>query len=292
MAVFLDYDQEALDAQYNNRRRFPDYREHFARWRAWSDEAHATLPSHRGVPYGPSASERLDIFPAAGGRGRGAPVYVMIHGGYWYSLDKADYGFLATGLRPHGAMTVVPNYCLAPAHRLDEIVRQNRAMIAWLWHHAADYGGDPMRIYVCGHSAGGHLAMMQLATDWPRLDRAVPADVIKGVCSIAGIFELEPIRLSYLNQTLHLDAAEAARNSPLTQTYRTATPLMIVVGEHESEEYSRQNHAMAARWRALGYPLDWVALPGLNHFNLVNSLRDPAAPLLQRQLAVWAGGGA
>ena len=283
--IYLDYDQEGLDAQYNNRVRFPEYATHFANWRTWSDQARAELAAHLDVPFGGDPTERLDIFPTAR---PGAPIYVFIHGGYWYSLDKADYSYVARGMGPHGVMTVVPNHGLAPAYSMDEIVRQCRAAIAWLWHHAADYGGDRERIYIAGHSAGGHLGMMQLGTAWPEVDGEVGADVIKGVCTISGIFDLEPIRLSYLNRTLGLDAAEAARNSPLGLDYPLKTPLMLVVGDPESAEYQRQNEAMARRWRGLGFPLDWVAPPGLNHFNLVNQLIDPESDLVRAQLDVWA----
>lgn len=287
--VYLDYDQDGLDAQYNNRVRFPEYAEHFANWRTWSDQARAEMPVHLDVPFGDDPSERLDVFPAAR---RDAPIYIFIHGGYWYSLDKADYSYVARGMAPHGVMTVVPNHGLAPGYRMDEIVRQSRAALAWLWHHAADYGGDRERIYVAGHSAGGHLGMMQLGTDWPKFDHQfdgeVSGDLIKGTCTISGIFDLEPIRLSYLNRTLTLDAAEAARNSPLSLNYPPKTPLMMVVGDLESAEYQRQNHAMAARWRALGAPLDWVAPQGLNHFNLVNQLINPESDLVRAQLNVWA----
>ncbi len=283
--VFGDYDQAALDAQYNNRARFPEYKEHFASWSAWSEEARGRLKCHLDVPFGDDPAETLDIFPA---ERADAPIYVFIHGGYWYSLDKADYSHIAQGMVPNEVTVVVTNHGLAPAYRMDEIVRQNRAAIAWLWHHAAEYGGDRQRIYVAGHSAGGHLGLMQLGTNWADFDFAVPQDVIKGVCTVSGIFELEAIRLSYLNETLGMDAAEAARNSPLNLDFPVPTPLMIVVGDPESDEYQCQNKAAATLWRALGFPHQWVALPGLNHFNIVNQLREPASALVQAQLDVWA----
>ena len=225
--IYLNYDQDELDAQYNNRVRFPEYVEHFKNWRAWSDQARNDFEVILDVPFGEDPNERLDIFPTASA---GAPIYVFIHGGYWYSLDKADYSYVARGFLPHGIMTVVINHGLAPDFQMDEIVRQSRAALAWLWHHADDYGGDRNRIYVAGHSAGGHLAMMQLATNWSETDDDIPPNIVKGVCTVSGIFDLEPIRLSYLNRPLRMGAEEAYRNSPLSLDYSVKTPITMVVG--------------------------------------------------------------
>ena len=283
--IYLNYDQDELDAQYNNRVRFPEYVEHFKNWRAWSDQARNDFEVILDVPFGEDPNERLDIFPTASA---GAPIYVFIHGGYWYSLDKADYSYVARGFLPHGIMTVVINHGLAPDYQMDEIVRQSRAALAWLWHHADDYGGDRNRIYVAGHSAGGHLAMMQLATNWSETDDDIPPNIVKGVCTVSGIFDLEPIRLSYLNRTLRMGAEEAYRNSPLSLDYSVKTPITMVVGGEESEEYQRQNEAMSERWHTLGFPLIWVKKSGLNHFNLVNQLIDPQADLVLAQVNSWA----
>lgn len=284
--VYLDYDQARLDAQYNNRLRWPDYKEHFASWRAWSTETCKKLPCHLDLAFGPDPMEKLDIVPAAPSpEGNGAPLYVFIHGGYWYSLDKADYTYVAEGMHPHGIATAVNNFGLAPDTSMDQIVRQNRAALAWLWRNARTYGADPERIYVCGHSAGGHLAVMLLATDWPAFGAGLPRDLVKGACSIGGLFDMEAIRLSYLNKTLKMDRNEAARNAPLLQRYPVPAPLSLVVAVDETPEYHRQSQAMAALWRGLGYPVDLLVPQGLNHFDVANQLRDPTCELVQLQLA-------
>lgn len=279
--VYRNYDQAGLDAQYNNRARFPDFVEHFERWKAWSEATRRTLPCHLDIPFGPSAIETVDIFPADA---KGAPLYVFIHGGYWYSLDKSDYSYVAEGLKPHGIATVVNNFGLAPAHDMDEIVRQNRAALAWLWRHAGDYGGDPDRIYVCGHSAGGHLAAMLLATDWPAFGQGLPRDLVKGACAIGGIFDLEPIRLSFLNEKLRLTPQQVERHSPLRLTYPTRAPLLLVLAIDESDEFHRQSAEMKAFWEGLGYPVELAIPPGLDHFNVVNQLSDPGCELVRLQL--------
>ncbi|CAN0457081.1 unnamed protein product [Phaeothamnion confervicola] len=225
--------------------------------------------------------EKLDLFPA---EKPGAPLFVFIHGGYWYSLDKADYSYVAEGMRPHGIATAVNNFSLAPDASMDEIVRQNRAALAWLWRNAHTYGADPDRIYVCGHSAGGHLAAMLLATDWPAFGPGLPAGLVKGACSIGGLFDMEAIRLSYLNKTLKMSPDEAMRNAPLHQRYPVPAPLSLVVAVDETPEYHRQSQAMADLWRGLGYPVDLVVPHGLNHFDVANQLIDPTCDLVKLQL--------
>lgn len=281
-AIFRGYDRAALDAQYNNRARIPHYGDYFAAWRAWSAETRESLPARLDVPYGDLPIERLDVFPAAD---EGAPIQIMIHGGYWYSLDRKHDSFVAEGFRPHGVTTVVIGYGLAPDHRMDEIVRQVRAAAAWVWRNAADFGGDPARIHAIGQSAGGHLVVMLLATDWAAFGADLPADLVKGGVSLSGLYDLEPIRLCYLNDTLGMDEAEARRNSPVTRRYPRPAPLTLVSGDIESEEYARQADAMAALWEARGYPLRRLSLPGFNHFTMADQLRDPESPLIRAAVA-------
>ena len=280
--VYRGMNQEALDAQYNNRERFPDYMERFNNWNELSTKTRATLSGHLDLSFGSSPKEAVDIFPV---EGQGAPIYVFVHGGYWYSLDKSACSYVAQGMHPHGVLTVVNNYDLAPGVDMDEIVRQNRQAIAWLYRHGAEYGGDPNRIYVCGHSAGGHLACMLLATDWPSFAPGVPQDVVKGVCAISGLFDLEPIQLAYLNETLRMTPEMALRNSPVRQSYETQAPLLLLVGADESEEYHRQTHLMADLWRARGAPTEVIVPDNLDHFTIVDSLYDPAAELVHKQLS-------
>ncbi len=280
-AIWQDYDQPGLDAQYNNRKRFPDYIDRFAAWAHWSRGTRDKLNCRLDVAFGEQATEKLDIFPA---NQSGAPIYVFIHGGYWYSLDKSDCSYVAEGMVPQGVTTVVNNYVLAPHASMDEIVRQNRAALAWLWQNAAEFGGDRDRIYVTGHSAGGHLAAMLLATDWPNFEVDLPRDLVKGACAISGLFELEPIQLSYLNQKLGMDPEMAKRNSPALLDYPIEAPLLLIVGKDESDEYHRQSEVMAEKWRKLGYPQQLHVPDGLDHFAIVDSLIDPNAELVQWQL--------
>jgi arylformamidase len=279
--IFREYDQADLNAQYNNRARYPDFKEHFESWGKWSRAARAELPSRLDVSFGPTPIESLDIFPAAEPQ---SPIYLFIHGGYWYSLDKSDYSYIARGMRPHGVTTVVNNFGLAPEHNMDTIVAQNRAALAWLWKNAASYGGDRDRIYVCGHSAGGHLGAMLLATDWPAFDRELPINPVKGVCAIGGIFDLQPIRLSFLNEKLHLTPEQVEKYSPLSAHFPAPAPLSLVVAVNESEEFHRQSKQMRDHWRRLGWAVELLVPQGLDHFSVVNDLIDPRCMLVRHQL--------
>jgi arylformamidase len=283
--VFRGYDRAALDAEYDNRAKVKDALDWVARYGAQSARARAELPMRFDVPYGAHHAERLDVFPAAGPGP--APVHVFVHGGYWHRLDKADFSFVVRALRPAGAATVVIDYGLIPTIDMDTLVRQCRAAIAWVHAHARELGGDPARIFVSGHSAGGHLVAMLLATDWPAL--GAPTDVVKGGCAISGLYDLEPIRLCYLNDVLGLTPEAARRNSPVTLAPPRAGALLLAVGGDEGPEYHRQSDDLAAAWRARGCPVELLDMTGHNHFSIVGELESPFSPLaraIQRQMGL------
>ncbi len=265
-----------LDAQYNLRAAVPEHGDYFDRWARRSAAARERLPCRLDVAYGDTPAETLDIFTTSR---PGAPVHLFIHGGYWQAMDKSDFSFVAEGLAPAGCVVAVLNYALAPRVGMDEIVRQSRAAVAWLWRNVGRHGGDPARIHVSGHSAGGHLAAMAMITDWPGFAADLPPDPIKGGCAISGLFDLEPIRRCYLNEVLGMDAATAARNSPIRHVPASAPPLILALGEAETDEYHRQQADFAEVWRAAGHSLRLVLAPGLNHFAVVEELADPRSPL-------------
>jgi len=273
MSVFLHYDRAALDAEYNNRAKVKDAMQWLARYGGESARVRAELPMRFDVPYGRHHAERLDVFlPAASGP---APIHVFVHGGYWHRLDKADFSFVARAFPE--AVTVVVNYALVPSVDLDELVRQVRASIAWVHANARTFDGDPARITVSGHSAGGHLVAMLLATEWSQL--GAPAGVVKAGCSISGLHDLEPIRLCYLNDVLALTPESARRNSPLSMKPSGRVPLVLTVGAHEGPEYFRQTNDLAAAWRAHGAPVDVMDAPGHDHFSIVAELERPDTAL-------------
>lgn len=281
-AVFLDYTQSQLDAEYNNRVRFPDYTESFQLWVKMSEKTRQkfSATSHIDVSYGASSMEKLDIFPADK---PDAPIYVFIHGGYWYSLDKSDYSYVAEGMLPYDFTTIVLNFDMAPDVSMTEIVRQNRAAFNWIYCNARDFGSDPDQIYATGHSAGGHLVAMAMAADWGDTPKS-HQKLIKGGCAISGLFELLPIQRSYLNKTLRMTEEEADKMSPIKQNFDYSAPLLLISGEYESEEYRRQTHEMHNFWTAKRFESEIVVAEKLNHFNIVDNLVNPDDKFVMKQL--------
>jgi arylformamidase len=271
-----------LDAQYNNRGRIPEHPAILARWSESSAQARARLKCELDVAYGNAPSERLDIFPAAKS---GAPVLVYIHGGYWRALDKRDQSFIAPAFVDAGAMVVLPNHALCPAVTMEALVLQLVAAIAWLHRHANEYGGDPERMVVAGHSAGGHLAALLLCCDWPAVGADLPSTLLRSALSVSGVFDLEPLRHApFLAPDLRLDAAAARRLSP-ARLPRPAGTLHAVVGGDESEEFLRQNALIRERWGADVVPV-CESVPGKHHMDVLFDLAEPGARLHRLALSL------
>ncbi|MCH7937404.1 MAG: alpha/beta hydrolase [Proteobacteria bacterium] len=287
--VYLDYGQEALDAQYNNRARVPEHQDIHAAFQARAGAVVEEFETRLDVSYGPGAEETLDVYlpehaaetaaETAPENAQGAPINVFLHGGYWFSRHKNDFRFLAQGLTRAGAVLVVVNYALVPSVDLDELVRQCRAAVAWTYGNADTFGGDHERIFVSGHSAGGQLTAMMMATDWPAFANDLPADLIKGGCAISGIYDLEPIRLGFMQETLGFTAEQVARNSPIGLAPATGAPLIVVVGGDESEEFLRQGETFAGHWARQGVPCEMMVRPGINHFTILGEFADPESGL-------------
>ncbi|NNG05123.1 MAG: alpha/beta hydrolase [Inquilinus sp.] len=271
--VFRDYDQAALDRQYNNRGRVPEAQAFLDRYVADSATARRAANVRLDVAYGQSPTERLDLFLPERRSGP-APVQIFFHGGYWKSLGKSEFSFVAPPFAAAGAIAAVVDYALIPAVDMDALVRQCRAAVAWLHDHIGEFGGDPERIFVSGHSAGGHLVGMLAATDW-RAGFGVPADVVKGGVSLSGLFDLEPIRLSFLNADLGLTPDMARRNSPALLPPSPAVPLTLAYGSLESAEYHRQSALHAEHLERHGGHGALVPIADRHHFDIVLDLGDP-----------------
>ena len=275
--VWLDYDQDALNDQYNQRVLVPNADEYAALNLEESERVRARLPCELDISYGPSEAEKLDLFPApiAGG-----PIVVYIHGGAWTRSSKNHVSYPAESFTRAGATYVAVDFGLVPSVTLDEQVRQNRAAIQWVYHHVDSYGANPDKLYVAGHSSGAHVTGMMLTTDWAR-DWGLPPDVIKGALACSGMYDLEPVRLSSRNDYLHLDPEAARRNSPILQIPAAGCPVIIGYGEGDQDEFRRQSKAFAAAWRATGLRCHELELPGLNHFDVGQQFNEPQNPILK-----------
>jgi arylformamidase len=274
-------DPQWLDSMYNNRALVPDHADYFRRWDLDSRRVRKSLPCLLDVPYGKGPAEMLDVFPASPPGcspidAAGAPVLVFIHGGYWRSLDKADHSFLAPALTQAGACVVVPNYGLCPAVSIPDLTLQMVQALAWTWRHIARHGGDPSRITVIGHSAGGHLAVMLLACKWQAYAPDLPVDLLKNALSISGLYDLEPmLHAPFLKDSLQLTPSQVRLVSPAGLPRPRKGTLYSVAGGSESAEFLRQNQLIQQAWGKKTVPV-CETLDGLNHFSVLEALAQPA----------------
>jgi arylformamidase len=259
---------------YNNRALVPECMTHFTYWRNASAQVRASQRCFQEVAYGRGLNETLDIFPSDTTSGK-APVVVFIHGGYWRSLDKADHSFIAPAFTAQGAHVVVPNYALCPAVTVSDITMQMVKCVAWVWRNIHRLGGDPSRITLVGHSAGGHLATMLLACDWTAYASDLPAHVVSKALSISGLYELESVQATpYLKDSLRLTNEVVLHNSPAWMPAPKQGTLYSVAGSIESEEFIRHNFLIQQSWGKDRVPVA-ETLEGLQHFSIVEALIQP-----------------
>lgn len=244
--VFRQYTRAELDAEYDNRAKVSESAVHIA----WYTERSVATRAHLGfaldLSYGESHEETLDLFGVAGGGHK--PVHIFFHGGYWRAMHKDDFSFVADGLAPHGALIAVVNYTLIPTVDMARLIDECRRSVLWLYHNVSAYGGDSDQMYVSGHSAGGHIAAMMMATDFAALDANVSNDIVKGACGISGLYDLEPIRQCFLNEVLGLDDVAVASFSPVLLEKHGNGPVELIHGDAEGDEFARQSNDLANVW--------------------------------------------
>ncbi|MCR9137495.1 MAG: alpha/beta hydrolase [Alphaproteobacteria bacterium] len=276
-AVYRGMSQRELDRQYDARATVDDITPFLDQYAALTTTAKKELEVLVDVPFGPRPDEVLDIYPA----GANAPVFVFIHGGYWRLLSKDESAFFARCFVEQGIAVAAVNYSLAPMVSLDEITRQVRSAIAHVWHDADRYGLDRSRIHVGGTSAGGHLVGMVLAGGW-RSRFGLPDTAIAGALAINGLFDLEPVRLSFPNEWVKLDAAAAHRNSPIHHLPEIGCPLLVSWAGLDTDEFKRQSRDYARAWQEAGFPVSCFEISDRNHFDIILDLADPGRELTRQ----------
>lgn len=276
--VTTDHDPAFLDREYNPRLSVANVPELFAQWRARAEAGREASPRLlRDERFSDAPAATLDFFPASE---LGSPLLVFIHGGYWRMMDKADFSWVALPFNEAGVSVAVTNYSLAPAATLETIVAQTRASLAWLWRNAGRLGFDRGRIVVSGHSAGGHLTAMAMATAWPLLGQDLPDDLVTAGVAISGLFDLHPLaRAPFLMNDLKLDDVRTAALSPALLTPATGAPLITAVGGDESSEFKRQSRLIRERWPVNAAAGRDLPLQGRNHFSVCDALAETGHPL-------------
>lgn len=272
--IYRGMNRAALDAAYNNSAAVADSERWLEQWRRRSGEVRGAPGARLDIAYGPRERMRFDYFPS--GRD-GAPLFVFLHGGYWQRNSKDLFGFVAEGPRQRGIDVAVVGYTLAPAARLTDIVHEVSDALAFLHANAAVFGFDRRALCVGGWSAGGHLAAVSCGH---------PA--VRSALAISGIFDLEPIALSYINERLRLDAGEVAALSPARTLRPGMAPLAVAVGGDELPELQRQSTSFQGVADALGVAMALHVLPGRHHYSILDELVRPDGALTRELVRLVA----
>ncbi|HEY4371239.1 MAG TPA: alpha/beta hydrolase [Burkholderiales bacterium] len=275
--------QDDLDAQYNPRLAVPAFAGHIAHWAESSKRVRLSEPGFLDIPYGDAPGQTLDFFPVQQNARSDVPLLVFIHGGYWRALDKSDFSYVAPSFTHAGAAVAVINYRLISKVTLEDLVRDVLMAVTWCYLHAGHYGANPHHIYATGHSAGGHLAAMLLAAQWPRWHGALPAEVVRGALSVSGLHDLEPVRHApFIRDDLALDAKRALSMSPAFLPPATHASLLTAVGGDESAEFKRQSALIGSQWKNVF--MGDVSMPGFNHFTVCTDFGNRDSPLVRALL--------
>jgi arylformamidase len=277
MKIYLDYTQEELDRQYEHRNLVPDADDFVAAQRAESERVRKAANGRFDVAYGDDGDELLDIYLAHSAGP--APIVVFFHGGRWALGSKASNCEGAEMYTALGVHFVSVNFSLLPTVTMDVLIRQCRDAIAWLWRNADSFGGDRDRIFVHGKSSGAHVGAMMAITDW-RGGYDLPGDLVKGALVVSGMYDLEPVRLTFRNEWLKLDREGAARNSPIHHIPDRGCRLIIGVGALETDEFRRQPREFVAAWRAKGLECRLVEMEGRHHFTVNDEMKDATSALV------------
>jgi len=273
-------DPAFIEREYNNRALVPDHPQIFARWERDSGFVRETLPSNLDLRYGPDRRHRLDVFPAAKPKG----TLVFIHGGYWRTLDKSFFSWIAASWVAAGVNVALLNYRLAPAVSIEVITEDVVAAMNWLFLHQSEHGIAMDKVVVSGHSAGGHLVGALFATPKSRL--AFDTARIAGGISLSGVFDFEPLRHFSYNSDFKLDEAAVARLNLYDKKPVIQAALVAAAGGDESSEFRRQTQLIAAAWPTVKQPA--MILPSLHHFSIVDAFTERSQPPYEATLALFA----
>jgi arylformamidase len=277
--IYKGFRQDELEYQYNPRVSVPEYPELAKVRAAQARKVRDSAKSWLNIAYGNSPREKLDIYAADKPQG---PVLVFIHGGYWRSGSKEDNCNFVPTFTERGATVVMVEYDLCPQVTVADIVRETRASIAWVYKNIRNYGGDPSKLFVAGHSAGGHLTAMALAYDWTK--EGLPADFIKGAIATSGVYDLDMVMKISVQEQVRLTPEAAKLNSPLAHAPRAKCPVLVAVGGDEPKGWQQMSEDYFRYCEANGINAEYLIEPGANHYTMSEHLLDESSPLTRAMI--------
>jgi arylformamidase len=282
--VFMDYDQVELDAAYDQLSYEPLIGQVSKRLASNSEAVRLRLGTPQRVSYGPTEIEKLDIYRT---KGPAAPIFVLIHGGAWLEGSAKDCGFAAETFVNAGAHYVALDFIGVKdaGGDLDVLAAQVRRAIAWIYKNASSFSGDPEKIYISGHSSGGHLCGVALVTDWEK-EFGLPADAVKGGLCMSGMYEMTPVRLSWRRSYVSFTDAMAEAMSPIRHIDKLVAPVVVSYGTFETPEFQRQGREFSAAVKAAGKSVDLIEAPNYAHNETLESLGNPYGPNGRAALAM------
>jgi arylformamidase len=271
---YKGFRKDELEHQFNPQVSVPEYPQLSAQRREKSQRVRAQLKSWLDVPYGDTARQLMDIFPAPSGS---APVLLYVHGGYWRGGSKEDNCNFVDLFTEHGATVAVIEYDLCPQVTVTDIVREVRSAVAWSYRNISRYNGDPSKIYIAGHSAGGQLAAMALAHDWRK--EGLPPEILKGAVITSAVHDLEMVMHVSINQEIRMTPEIARANSPLLHPPLVTCPILVAVGGDEPKGWQQMSEDYYRFCLERGLKVDFLIVPGANHYTMSQHLADPNSPL-------------
>ena len=274
--------QEEIDAEYNPLLSALDATFVMEGWANQSTKVRSELDGTLGMRYGPTKDEYIDLFPSENGDG---PLHLFIHGGYWRKGVAKDFSFIAPLLVQNGVSVAILNYSLCPSVKISEIVRQTRGAIHWLASNYSTHRCSLDWLSISGHSAGGHLVAMALATKWAE-DYGIEENLIKGACAISGVFDLAPLPYSFLQPKLQLGLGDVQSLSPIYHLPKTAPELAVLVGGDETSEFIRQSKNYFDLWVGNGLTAQCVEIPNVHHFDILNGFQERESELFASILSI------
>jgi arylformamidase len=271
--VFLDYDQQELDAAYDQAPWAPNQADIARRVAQRNSATLGRLGPPKRLSYGPTTVEQLDVYLT---RQPNAPVHVYVHGGAWREGVASASAYLSEMFVDHGSHFVAFDFnnVVETKGDLMTMARQVRRGVAWVYENARAFGGDPNRIYISGFSSGGHLAAVAATTDWAR-DFKLPPGIVKGALFCSGLYDLQPVSLSARRTYVNFTPETIEQLSPERHIARLTAPVVVAHGTLETPEFQRQNRRFAAAVKAAGKPVTFLIGEGYNHFEMIETLASP-----------------